>query len=207
MLRYANNYTATQHRIDCPWHEGMLDKLLENTAQYDRDSRRTVIDIGASYGWFSVGMSERFDNVHSFELSPSTRAALIKNTEQIENIKVYDVGLGNSDSIVKYSENLISGVTSIVSGRPNTSARIKKLDDFNIKQIDLIKIDVESYEIEVLKGAKETLLANRPVVVCEIRPREGSAHYDKVVKFMETLNYKMISMARGDYVFITEEKR
>lgn len=38
----------------------------------------------------------------------------------------------------------------------------------NIQGIDFIKIDVETYEYEVLKGAIETITKFRPIVMCEV---------------------------------------
>lgn len=49
----------------------------------------------------------------------------------------------------------------------NTKVPITTLDSYNLPRIDLLKIDVEGYEIHVLKGAEETLLRCKPVVIFE----------------------------------------
>ena len=49
---------------------------------------------------------------------------------------------------------------------------IRQLDEvvksLNLKQIDFIKIDVEGFEGQVLRGARQTLSSNKPVVVLEL---------------------------------------
>lgn len=44
---------------------------------------------------------------------------------------------------------------------------VEKLDNFDLRDITLIKIDVENHEKEVLEGAKETIKRNKPVIVLE----------------------------------------
>ncbi len=42
------------------------------------------------------------------------------------------------------------------------------VNSLNLQQIDFIKIDVEGFEGHVLRGARQTLLSNKPVVVLEL---------------------------------------
>jgi len=44
---------------------------------------------------------------------------------------------------------------------------VVKLDNFNFTDITLIKIDVENHENQVLIGAKQTILNNKPIIVLE----------------------------------------
>ena len=46
-----------------------------------------------------------------------------------------------------------TGDTLIVDQSGKYEVEIKRLDSFNFKRVDFIKIDVEGYELEVLKGA------------------------------------------------------
>ena len=52
--------------------------------------------------------------------------------------------------------------------------RIYALDQFDIPQVDYIKIDVDGFETRVLAGAKETILKNKPVVVLEAEAGDTS---------------------------------
>lgn len=44
---------------------------------------------------------------------------------------------------------------------------VVKLDNFNLTDITLIKIDVENHENEVLMGSKQTILNNKPIIILE----------------------------------------
>ncbi|TWT93514.1 hypothetical protein Pla100_40320 [Neorhodopirellula pilleata] len=69
-----------------------------------------------------------------------------------------------------------SALTSLLSFTPKhiASAQVDvlTLDDFvrsqAVDRIDLIKIDVEGYELNVLRGAKESLERFRPSIILEV---------------------------------------
>jgi hypothetical protein len=69
------------------------------------------------------------------------------------------------------------------------------LDDFDFEGISLIKIDVENHEIDVLLGAKKTILKCKPIIILE-----NSYYYfsnlfpnpEPHKEIMEELNYKKI---------------
>lgn len=44
---------------------------------------------------------------------------------------------------------------------------VVKLDNFNLTDITLIKIDVENHENEVFMGSKQTILNNKPIIILE----------------------------------------
>jgi hypothetical protein len=60
-----------------------------------------------------------------------------------------------------------------------------KLDDFLHEKIDLIHLDLEGYEFEALKGAKELIERDKPIIVLEIDTR--AVDYNN---FMLSINYE-----------------
>jgi hypothetical protein len=60
-----------------------------------------------------------------------------------------------------------------------------KLDGFFSEKIDLIHLDLEGYEFEALKGAKELIERDKPLIILEIDTR--AVDYNN---FMRELNYK-----------------
>ena len=70
-------------------------------------------------------------------------------------------------------------------------------EDFDI---DTIKIDVEGYEYEVLKGSVETISKNKPWVVVEINDNRKS-----ILNFFKKLNYKKpYDISKNYFIFIPQ---
>lgn len=188
----------------------MLEYLLDEKL-YRCSTRRIAIDIGANVGFFTTGLSTRFDHVHAFELNPSTRTALIANTKNTDNITVYNVGLSNNQRTVQFLEDSASGNVRIphddeleVLGPMDCENKVVPLDDYNLTQVDLIKIDVEGHEFEVLCGAKNTILANKPLIVCEIWNRRDLNFIPprlRVIELMKSYGYEIVDCRLMDFVF------
>src|SRR5581483_2102206 len=50
---------------------------------------------------------------------------------------------------------------------PTTSAKMTTVDSLNLQSLRLLKADVEGMEVEVLKGAKQTIEKFRPILYVE----------------------------------------
>ena len=67
---------------------------------------------------------------------------------------------------------------------------IKTLDSFKLKNINFIKIDVQNYELEVLRGAVETLKNNDPIVCLE-ELKVNLKDSDEII-LLQSLNYSVV---------------
>jgi FkbM family methyltransferase len=72
------------------------------------------------------------------------------------------------------------------------------LDSYNFTDVDIIKIDVEGYELNVLQGATNTLLTNRPIVQVECVETQPRA-------FGNTIQDLMDFFTERDYVITTAD--
>ncbi len=139
------------------------------------------VDVGANNGHHSLFMSKYAKTVHAFE--PYQRVLDIFDSmieiNNIENIIIHPIGLGEKEEIITYYEppdsNLGTGtfVNSYLSdGRSSEEFKITTGDsalyEYGINNIDIIKIDIEGYEKAALKGLNKTLQASRPFVFFEI---------------------------------------
>jgi FkbM family methyltransferase len=133
-----------------------------------------ILDIGANKGQFasmSLKIIGSKAKIYSFEPSQVTFNHLEQNLNGYSNVKIYNFGLGQSnDQLTLYSNESTSGCASLyqrnISGNVMQlmeKVEIKTLDSFceqnSINYIHYLKLDVEGHELDVLKGAKNMLLA------------------------------------------------
>jgi len=137
---------------------------------------KTVIDVGANIGQFAVASAKIFPDVsvHSFEPQPNCVTHLQKNVKRLGNVKIHPFALGDAEGEVEFHVNQHSHSSSILplaeshrSAFPNAqeketiSVKVSTLDDvFNsieLKSPVLLKLDVQGYEAQTLRGGLETL--------------------------------------------------
>ena len=145
-----------------------------------------AIDVGAHVGNHSIYFSHVLGlKTFAFEPNPVTFGHLQANVRnngltelcQVRNAAVGSVA-GHVRAVPGYEGN--SGMAT-VEDDPSGAVPLVRLDDevLDEPRIDLIKIDVEGWELDVLKGADRTLARHRPLLYIEImKPKfaEVEAH-------------------------------
>jgi FkbM family methyltransferase len=162
------------------------------------------LDIGANLGYFTLLMSlltGAEGRIVAFEPMPDTLQVLRKNIEvnQLKNVTV--VGAAVSDhsgsvELLSQESQQFTKTASTVGYRlegatRSTVASAIRLDDYFGRADRLpsvIKIDVEGGELEVLKGARETILRGKPILVIEIHGW-GSERSGQVIHLLSELEY------------------
>lgn len=141
---------------------------------------QVFLDVGANLGHHSLFASRHFSKVLAFEPYPPVRARLLDVVKQnsIGNIAVHGAGLGSATAEVSFfappDTNLGSGSFRPQYSELNTPYALLQVvvgDEYlkdKINAVDVIKIDVEGYESEVLKGLRLTLERYRPGVILEL---------------------------------------
>ena len=127
------------------------------------------LDIGANNGYFTLLASKLVGptgRVLSFEPNPSSYLRLAKNTRtnNIQNVVARQCAVGNMNGLAQlYLSDYEDGLSSMhrKSGR-SIPVSVCRLDDVQeARDADIIKVDVEGYELPVLHGMKE-ILDSRP---------------------------------------------
>jgi FkbM family methyltransferase len=142
----------------------------------------TVVDVGANHGMFSLEAAHligRDGVVHAFEPTPSTRALLLSNlaANQLANLRVFASALGESPGTARLRVHReMSGLNTLahrdVTWNRNTlvadeiiDVPVTTLDAHaaaeGLDRIDFLKIDVEGFELGVIRGARALLRAKR----------------------------------------------
>ena len=185
------------------------DKRLYQPQHIDRcfhhikNRKHTAIDIGAHCGFWSYFLGLSFKKVYAFEPVHIFRECFKKNIPH-ENVELLPVALGNENSFVSMNVELENTGATHVSSKIDDSNKVelKKLDDYELTDVDFIKIDVEGYENQVVLGAKETLLRNKPIIIVEQKGFSDRLN-EKQFEAIDTLKSygaKVIDQVVKDYI-------
>lgn len=162
---------------------------------------RMAVDIGAHIGLWARSMTNKFDSVVCFEPCEEFAEILIKNAPNVTFI--HKCALGDTKNSVKLNvQQDNTGMTHVVRGEVGT-VPMYPLDHFGLDNVDFVKIDVEGYELEVVKGGYETFKRNNPVVIIEQKtkytiPEQGN---HAAVKFlMRELQYRVLDRVIDDWI-------
>ena len=173
------------------------------------DKSKNALDIGVYRGVYSLKLSQNFKQIHAFEPNPLLFPYLNDNLKKIiKNINLYNLALSDksgetelklpvrSRSIFKDNiEELYQlGAASIhpeneFENFEKVQVKVEKLDNILIEDIGFIKIDVEGHELEVIEGAKETIIKNKPVLLIEIEKRHSKKPVEETIDKINNLEY------------------
>ena len=159
-----------------------------------------MLDIGANIGSHCVQFKHHFPDIeiYAFEPFKENFDVLIQNTKQYKDVKCFNVGVGSRNGIVHFDNGHIqnSGVVKIVNSSNNPNI-ILSLDNFSLKQVSFVKIDVEGHELSCFEGMKLFLQRDKPLIWLE--DNEGTA-----VPYLQSLGYKILEEEKltNDYLMI-----
>lgn len=199
------------------WHiycRGAYDMAgLYAIEQVVRDRVCTVAwDVGANVGNHSLFLSRIFDRVYSFEPSPGLVSQLEANLtlNNLENVHVLEYGLADHDGTAEYfdGQDGNEGQGSFVGGEgqtPDGEFLIRPgdtvFDEIGEDRLDFVKIDVEGFEVEVLRGLRATLAAKRPVVLFEWIPESRAKISRTELSELFPSGYVLHGLSRSRRVF------
>lgn len=135
------------------------------------DPLRTIFDVGGNFGQTALHLAAAFPKAHvySFEPVPSSFQRLQKSAAHYPAISPFNLAIGDQAGVLPIHVTPNAETNTFLAHAGSTDSLdvpMETLDDFtaahHIETIDLLKIDVEGYELMVLKGA-ETLLSRQAV--------------------------------------------
>lgn len=147
-----------------------------------------VIDIGANIGTTVLSLSKQVSSegkVLAFEPQSLMAQCLQTNLtlNDITNVVVDSAAVSKKNGWTFLNDATFSGIGRYgEAGISDTGTRIKtiKLDEVEVPKCSLIKIDVESYEWEVIQGGQKFLRKHKPVLYMEAKNNvDGTKKYLK----------------------------
>ena len=157
-----------------------------------------LVDAGSNWGYFPLLFASResFDGkIHAFEPMPETFDDLRLMIEQAgleEWIKPWQVALADKIGIATMKETRHSGLAHITEGKDGLEVRLGKIDGFGWDRVDVMKVDVEGFELPVFRGSVETLDRCQPVLIFESGIDHGAAEGAlEPLRFLEGKGYRL----------------
>jgi len=182
--------------------EGTYEKKLTNALPHLLNEGHVFYDVGANEGWFSliaariVGSGGR---VVAVEPQERLWPVVLQNASlnHFANIILQPFAIANqeSETTIKLYPSVNTGASGLGSGkrRFETLQRVtllplaRLIEGSGVEKIDLMKIDVEGYELEVLKSAGEHLGRNILRLVVETHASQLAERGESVEQVHELL--------------------
>lgn len=176
----------------------------------------TFLDVGAHIGLMSLVASRCVGNsgrVFALEPEPGNFGRLVRHIEINSAVRVTPLNVAMGDrrgsGVIFDGGGSNTGSATMMpphsSGRIGTEVRVETIDglcsSFKIERVRLLKIDVEGWELDVLRGASELLSGNQaPIVIIEcsaLHPLHGGERPDLYRILTSVNDYTVFKLARG----------
>lgn len=171
--------TIAEQFYDWHWHYYQIQQTKVT-------SNDIVFDCGAAEGIFAFKNKRVAKHIYAFEPLPEYLEGLYKTFAGSNNVSIIPKGIGEKcgEAYLKKA-GIASYITPI---KTETKVEIDTIDHFcmtqNIK-VSYIKADVEGYEMNLLRGATNTIKEYRPKIAITIYHKKNHA-YD-ICKFLKNI--------------------
>ena len=169
----------------------------------------TVVDIGANIGAYSYAFLNKVGKageVLSFEPYKPSFECLEYNLGGYENVHIENIAIGQCNGFcIPICENDNIGMSFIKTSevKNENTVAVVPLDDYKLKKCDFIKIDVEGYEVNVLNGAKNTILRHKPILMIEVNDfalERAGTNRDELFGFLRKYGYNFKNIYKEQHM-------
>jgi FkbM family methyltransferase len=199
-------------REDYPTDEIVIKEIWEEDVYEVKETRLNlggvVIDIGANIGAFSLYASYHGATVYAIEPEPHNLEALknnikLNNKEDMIYVCPYAISDYKGTAVISDEGG---GATIVDDGIFGAEVEVMPLnmffDLYHIKEVDVLKIDVEGAEPEIILGASKETLQKCKYITMEFDVRTGNRLGEMTQKLSETHHVRtMGSWERGGMVW------
>lgn len=200
------------------WYEKKTQILADSLIQKDM----SIVDIGANYGHFTLVSASKVGtagHVFAFEPNPNAFRRLQVHVElnELANVKTHNIGISDQPGELVLSVPTVNSGEATFAGTPFKDATsfvsaVETLDSQPFEtRIDLIKIDVEGFELRVLRGASAIIRRDRPIVVTEVIARHlarDETDPGELASYFSEINYApyKLELKRNGFIHCLELK-
>ncbi|WP_187152668.1 FkbM family methyltransferase [Acidianus manzaensis] len=169
-----------------------------------------VVDVGANVGIYSLIAAKYAERVFAIEANPEIIPILNYNItlNDFKNVTVINKAVSDSEGKVKLYLGKAHEVSSILPSfmEGYTYSKYVEVESTTLDNllsgvsVNLLKIDVEGAEVNVLRGAKETLKKAKRIII-EVRNNTEQ----KVLDILKQNNFEIVTIEEGTKNIIAEK--
>jgi FkbM family methyltransferase len=141
-----------------------------------------VLDVGANIGMTSCVFGQVAASVHAFEPNPDVYSLLEQNltANQLTNVRPHRLAVSDKMGVMNFAGKSAFGRLTTEPSELKVEVRTldEIVDDLRLTRLDLLKVDVEGFEPNVLRGGVRTLDRFNPTIVMEFNSWTLMAHGD-----------------------------
>lgn len=169
-----------------------MDRAIELCATH-----HVCVQAGGHVGLWPARLARTFRHVYTFEPDRALYACLCRNSNSTPQVIAHAAALGASSGVAKLKSHPHSGQASI---HPSGAMRVRQMtiDELGLSSCDAIFLDIEGYEVEALKGARETIKKFRPVLHVE----ELGWSKARIREHMTSIGYELVAKIHRDAVYL-----
>jgi FkbM family methyltransferase len=166
---------------------------------------KVVYDVGAFHGILTLFFASHGARVIAFEPNERNYARLIENVflNKLANVQVRKLGVGAHPGrgLLRFTPSMAGGgsldpkAVAPISQQVEITTLDEDIRAHTLPAPDLIKIDIEGWELEALQGARGTLDAHHPALFLEMHGetmREKKRKAREIVAFLIDAGYRDI---------------
>ena len=186
--------------------EGEYQKKQRDALFEYMEERRPIeyiLDVGAHVGLWSRPMMHRANTkyIWAFEPNQLVRECYVLNMGGFENYSIYPFALGDKNRKGHLNVETDNSGNTNIHPTKNGDTEIRTLDSFNFEQVDYIKVDVEGFEYNFLKGAVDTLNRCRPFVHLEMKSKNMRNSKEEFTRFMKNIGYSQVLKVGAEVLY------
>ena len=158
----------------------------------------TVLDIGAYVGMFTIKASKAVGptgRVIAIEPSPENYALLKRNCKGLGNVTLIRKAIWSSNGVERLYYSKSPAANSLVTSwkdyvEVETTTLDNLMRELGLDNVDFIKLDAEGAELDVLKGAGETMSKGTRIVIAAYHTApNGEAEIEQVAELLGKAGY------------------
>lgn len=197
---------TTFHPTKGIWEPESIHYFYSLVEMKHQNSNAVIVDIGAQSGLYSLYAGFLPEcKFYAFEPFEDTYTMLLDNLQlnSIYNVKAFCFALGEKEEkkILHVPDHL--GLNTLGSSPKrfdtwkDVEVQVKRLDDMLLSEtsVDYIKCDTEGWELNVLKGAEESIRKWKPELFIEVNGtnlEQCGLCEEELTDFIKSLGYRKV---------------